>query len=49
MEKAIARVPKARLLLIPASDQTAGHGTTAQAKWWKKEVEALLQSTPRLK
>jgi len=37
------------LLLIPASDQTAGHGTTGQAKWWKQEVGALIQSAPYLK
>lgn len=49
MEKALARIPNARLLLIPASDQTAGHGTTGQAKWWKQEVGALIQSAPYLK
>lgn len=25
----------------------AGHGTTGQAKFWKKELADLLQSTPR--
>jgi homoserine O-acetyltransferase len=49
MEKALTRIPNARLLLIPASDQTAGHGTTGQAKWWKQEVGALIQSAPYLK
>lgn len=49
MEKALAKVPNSRLLLIPASDQTAGHGTTGQAKWWKNEVGALVNSAPRLK
>lgn len=48
MPKALARIPNARLLLIPASDQTAGHGTTGQAKWWKSEVATLLQTAPRL-
>jgi homoserine O-acetyltransferase len=48
MNKALSRIPKARLLLIPGSDQTAGHGTTGQAKWWKNEVAALLQTAPRL-
>lgn len=47
MEKAMQRVPNARLFLIPASDQTAGHSTTGQAKWWKNEVEALLKMAPR--
>jgi homoserine O-acetyltransferase len=49
MQKALAKIPNARLLLIPASDQTAGHGTTRQAKWWKQEVGALIQSAPYLK
>jgi hypothetical protein len=48
MNKALAKIPNARLLLIPGSEQTAGHGTTGQAKWWKNEVGALLQTAPRL-
>ena len=36
-----------RVLLIPASDQTAGHGTTAQARFWKQHLAELLQSAPR--
>jgi len=47
MEKALQRIPNARLLLIPGSDQTAGHGTTGQAKWWKSDVETLLKTAPR--
>ena len=35
-----------RVLLIPASDETAGHGTTGQARFWKKELAELLQSAP---
>ncbi|WP_310645921.1 alpha/beta fold hydrolase [Limnohabitans sp.] len=48
MDKVLKRIPNSRLLLIPASDQTAGHGTTGQAKWWKSEVEALLKTAPRM-
>ena len=48
MEKALARIPNSRLLLIPASDQTAGHNTTGQAKWWKQEVGDLILSAPYL-
>jgi homoserine O-acetyltransferase len=33
-------------LLIAASAQTTGHGTTGNAKLWKNEVAQLLQSTP---
>ena len=47
IEKVLPRIANARLLLIPGSEQTAGHGTTGQAKWWKTEVGALLQSAPR--
>lgn len=42
----LKRVRNGRLLLIPASDQTAGHGTTFFAKWWKNEVDALLRTAP---
>ncbi|HEX9183993.1 MAG TPA: alpha/beta fold hydrolase [Burkholderiales bacterium] len=47
MERELKRVKNARLFLIPASDQTAGHGTTGQAKWWAQEVAAFLGSVPR--
>jgi homoserine O-acetyltransferase len=43
----IKRVKSGRTLLIPGSDQTAGHGTVFQAKFWKKEVGDLLQALPR--
>ena len=46
MERELKRVRNGRLLLIPASDQTAGHGTTGQAKWWKKDMEAWLATVP---
>src|SRR5436305_735103 len=47
MENALKRVKNGRLLLIPASDATSGHGTTASAKFYAKELRELLQSTPR--
>ena len=47
MEREMKRVKNGRLLLIPASDQTAGHGTTGQAKWWKNDMEAWLATVPR--
>jgi homoserine O-acetyltransferase len=46
LDREIKRVKNGRVLLIPASDQTAGHGTTFQAKFWKKEVGDLLQTAP---
>jgi len=47
LDREIKRVRNGRVLLIPASEQTAGHGTTGQAKFYKKELAELLQSAPR--
>jgi homoserine O-acetyltransferase/O-succinyltransferase len=47
LDREIKRVKNGRVLLIPASDQTAGHGTTAQARFWKQHLAELLQSAPR--
>jgi homoserine O-acetyltransferase len=47
MERELKRMKNARLLLIPASDATAGHGTTASAKWYAKELQELLSTAPR--
>jgi len=38
MQKELKRVKSAELFLIPASDQTLGHSTTGQAKWWKDKL-----------
>jgi homoserine O-acetyltransferase len=47
MEREIRRVKNGRLLLIPGSENTAGHGTTYQARFWAKELAELLQTAPR--
>jgi homoserine O-acetyltransferase/O-succinyltransferase len=47
LDREITRVKNGRVLLIPGSDETAGHGTTARARFWKKELGELLQSAPR--
>jgi len=47
LEREIKRVKHGRVLLIPGSPDTAGHGTTASARWWKAELEKLLQSAPK--
>ncbi|HET9350763.1 MAG TPA: alpha/beta fold hydrolase [Burkholderiales bacterium] len=47
LEREIKRVKNGRVLLITGSENTAGHGTTAQAKFWAKELAQLLQSAPR--
>jgi homoserine O-acetyltransferase len=46
MEKAMQRVKGGRFVLIPASAETAGHGTTAQARFWKQDLAELLQRVP---
>jgi homoserine O-acetyltransferase len=47
MDREIKRVKNGRVLLIPASEQTSGHGTTGNAKFYKKELAEVLQSAPR--
>src|SRR4029079_13568957 len=47
LDREIKRVKHGRILVIPASPDTAGHGTTASAKWWKRDLGELLQSAPR--
>jgi homoserine O-acetyltransferase len=47
MEQAMKRIRNGRLYLIPASDQTSGHLTTANAKFYKQQLQELLDSAPR--
>jgi homoserine O-acetyltransferase len=47
LEREIKRVKNGRVFLIRGNEDTAGHGTTGSAKWWKKELQDLLQSAPR--
>jgi homoserine O-acetyltransferase/O-succinyltransferase len=47
MVKALERIKGARLLLIPASEATTGHGTTGQAKFYSQALHELLQTAPR--
>jgi homoserine O-acetyltransferase/O-succinyltransferase len=47
LDREIKRVKNGRVFLIPASDQTAGHGTTGQARFWKQQLGELLQTAPR--
>lgn len=42
LEREIKRIKNGRMYLIPR-----GHGTTGTAKFWKQEVEELLQTAPR--
>ena len=48
LDREIKRVRSGRVLLIPASENTSGHGTTGNAKFYQRELAELLQSAPRL-
>jgi homoserine O-acetyltransferase len=47
MDRELKRVKNARLFLIPGSEDTRGHGTVGMAKFWKQQVQELLQTAPR--
>lgn len=44
-EREIKRVPKGRFILLPASDQTHGHGTHTWAALWQQYLGQLLESS----
>jgi homoserine O-acetyltransferase/O-succinyltransferase len=46
MEREIKRVKRGRYVLIPASEDTRGHGTTGMAKFWKHHLAELLSVGP---
>ena len=48
-EAALKQIKNARLLLIPASEETRGHGTTGMAKFYKQPLAELLQTTPAVR
>jgi homoserine O-acetyltransferase len=48
LEPALKRVRHLKTFIIPGTDQTAGHGTTAQAKWWAEKAREMLATAPRL-
>jgi homoserine O-acetyltransferase len=47
MDREIKRVKNGRYYLIQASEQTAGHGTTGMAKFFKQQLQELLERAPR--
>jgi len=47
LDREIKRVKNGRVFLIRGTEDTAGHGTTGNAKWYKKELDELLKSAPR--
>ena len=47
MTQAMKQVKNGKLYLILASDETSGHLTTGNAKFYKQELQKLLQVAPR--
>jgi homoserine O-acetyltransferase/O-succinyltransferase len=47
LETECKKVSKGKALLIPASDDTIGHGTHTKAVVWKRYLQELLQETER--
>jgi homoserine O-acetyltransferase len=47
MTQAMMHLQNARLLLIPASADTRGHGTTALAKFWQQNLRDFLATLPQ--
>jgi homoserine O-acetyltransferase len=45
LEREIKRVPRGRYILIPASDQTRGHGTHSLPAVWGQHLAALLKES----
>jgi homoserine O-acetyltransferase len=48
LEREMKRVKNGRVFIIPASDKTAGHGTTGNAAWYASKLEEVLRTAPRL-
>jgi homoserine O-acetyltransferase len=47
MERAVTQVKNGKLYLIPASEQTSGHLTTGNAKFYARQLQELLEAAPR--
>jgi homoserine O-acetyltransferase/O-succinyltransferase len=47
MTQALTHMKNAHLLLIPASAETRGHGTTGLAKFWQQQLRDFLDTVPR--
>jgi homoserine O-acetyltransferase len=45
--EAMKRVKNGKLYLIPASDQTSGHSTAGNARFYKQPLQEFLQMVPR--
>lgn len=48
LEREMKRVKRGRVLLIPASTETSGHGTTGNARFYRRELADALLSAPKI-
>ncbi|HEV8500522.1 MAG TPA: alpha/beta fold hydrolase [Casimicrobiaceae bacterium] len=48
LERDIRRIPNGKAVLIPAGPDTAGHGTTANARFYQQQLREVLQTAPRI-
>jgi homoserine O-acetyltransferase len=46
-EAAVKRIKNGKIYLIPASNETRGHLTTGNAKFYAEQVKELLATTPQ--
>jgi homoserine O-acetyltransferase len=46
LEKGVAKLKRGRAFLIPASEDTRGHGTTGMARLWKEQLTKFLADLP---
>jgi len=49
MDNALKQVKNGRVYLIPASEDTRGHGTTGNAKFFASQLAAFLQEAPAVR
>jgi homoserine O-acetyltransferase len=47
LTRAMTHVRNGHLMLIPASAETRGHGTTGSAKFWKQQLADFLSTVPK--
>jgi homoserine O-acetyltransferase len=47
LEREIRKVPGGRAILVPAGEETIGHGTHTKATVWKQHLEKFLKETER--
>jgi homoserine O-acetyltransferase len=47
LEREVRRVSNGRAILLPASEETVGHGTHTKARVWKSHLESFLKQTDR--